>query len=190
MRTIAISTTSPKRLNNTKKPLYVVFNGVEYIPGHEQQSLLLTDGLIKTEGKDIRVGNPIYKKRFTKTFFREVAEQTDASSMRYYLPDRRLNMERILADFERYIARIGVAAFYSTKNPMEATGKFQLTAWLYQFVSEESNELYFESRTGLGIMDIMLVYKKNQVPRRNQDQPIPSIDRRSVGTIGGKVSIA
>jgi hypothetical protein len=140
----------------------VVFNGVEYIPGDEEQSLLLTHGLIKAVGKDVRVGNPIYKKRFTKTFFRQVAAQTDVSSMRYYLPDSRLNMERILTDFERYIARIGAAAFYSTTNPMEVTGKFQLTAWLYQFVSEESDELYYESRTGLGIMDIMLVYKKNK----------------------------
>lgn len=79
----------------------VVFNGVEYIPGDEEQSLLLTHGLIKAQGKDVRVGNPIYKKRFTKTFFREVAAQTDVSSMRYYLPDGRLNMERILTDFER-----------------------------------------------------------------------------------------
>jgi hypothetical protein len=140
----------------------VVFNGVEYIPGDQEQSILLTHGLIKAEGKDIRVGNPIYKKRFTKTFFREVAAHTDVSSMRYYLPDSRLNMERILTDFERYIARIGAAAFYSTNNPMEVTGKFQLTAWLYQFVSEEPDALYYESRTGLGIMDIMLIYKKNK----------------------------
>jgi len=140
----------------------VVFNGVEYIPGDEEQSLLLTHGLIKAQGKDIRVGNPIYRKRFTKTFFREVATQTDVSSMRYYLPDSRLNMERILTDFERYITRIGAAAFYSTTRPMEVTGKFQLTAWLYQFVSEGSGELYYESRTGLGIMDIMLVHGQNK----------------------------
>lgn len=68
-------------------------------------------------------------------------------------------MERVLIDFEKYIAQIGVAAFYSTNKPMEVTGKFQLTAWLYQFVSEGMGELYYESRTGLGIMDIMLIYK-------------------------------
>ena len=140
----------------------VVFNGVEYIPGDEEQSFLLTHGLINAEGKDIRVGNPIYKKRFTKAFFREVATQTDVSSMRYYLPDSRLNMERILTDFERSITRIRAAAFYSTTRPMEVTGKFQLTAWLYQFVSEGSGELYYESRTGLGIMDIMLVHGQNK----------------------------
>jgi hypothetical protein len=33
----------------------VVFNGVEYIPGDEEQSLLLTHGLIKAEGKNVRV---------------------------------------------------------------------------------------------------------------------------------------
>jgi hypothetical protein len=33
---------------------YVVSNEVEYIPGDEEQSLLLTHGLIKTEEKDTR----------------------------------------------------------------------------------------------------------------------------------------
>ena len=41
----------------------VVFDGVEYIPGDEEQSLLLTHGLIKAEGKELGVSNPIYKKR-------------------------------------------------------------------------------------------------------------------------------
>ncbi len=137
----------------------VVFNGVEYIPGDEEQSLLLTHGLIKAEGKDVRISNPIYQKRFTRTFFRDVAGKVDVSFRRYYLPDGGLNMERVLIDFEKYIAQIGAAAFYSTNKPMEVTGKFQLTAWLYQFVSEGRGELYYESRTGLGIMDIMLIYK-------------------------------
>ncbi len=137
----------------------VVFNGVEYIPGDEEQSLLLTHGLIKAEGKDVRISNPIYQKRFTRTFFRDVAGKVDVSFRRYYLPDGGLNMERVLINFEKYIAQIGAAAFYSTNKPMEVTGKFQLTAWLYQFVSEGRGELYYESRTGLGIMDIMLIYK-------------------------------
>ena len=137
----------------------IVFNGVEYIPGDEEQSLLLTHGLIKAEGKKIRVSNPIYKKRFTRMFFRDVAGKVDISFTRYYLPDGSLNMERVLVDFEKYIAQIGAAAFYSTNKPMEVTGKFQLTAWLYQFVSEGKGELYYESKTGLGIMDIMLIYK-------------------------------
>jgi len=140
----------------------VVFNGVEYIPGDEEQSLLLTHGLIKAEGKDVRVSNPIYQKRFTRTFFRDVAGNVDVSFRRYYLPDGSLNMERVLIDFEKYIAQIGAAAFYSTNKPMEVTGKFQLTAWLYQFVSEGMGELYYESRTGLGIMDIMLIYKEKK----------------------------
>ena len=137
----------------------VVFDGVEYIPGDEEQSLLLTHGLIKAEGKKLRVGNPVYQKRFTRTFFRDIAGKVDVSFSRYYLSDGSLNMERVLSDFEKYIAQIGAAAFYSTNNPMEVTGKFQLTAWLYQFVSGGKGELYYESRTGLGLMDIMLIYK-------------------------------
>jgi len=137
----------------------IVFNGVEYIPGDEEQSLLLTHGLIKANRKNVRVSNPIYEKRFTRMFFRDVAGKVDVSFARYYLPDGSLDMERVLIDFEKYIAQIGAAAFYSTDKPMEVTGKFQLTAWLYQFVSEGTGELYYETRTGLGIMDIMLIYK-------------------------------
>ena len=140
----------------------VVFNGVEYVPGDDEQSLLLTHGLIKAEGKDVRVSNPIYQKRFTKTFFRDVAGMVDVSFRRYYLPGGSLNMEKVLVDFERYIAQIGAAAFYSTNKPMEVTGKFQLTAWLYHFVSEGMGELHYERRTGLGIMDIVLIYKNKK----------------------------
>ena len=140
----------------------IIFDGVEYIPGDEEQSLLLTHGLIKAEGKNVRVSNPIYQKRFTLMFFRNIAEKVDVSFRRYYLPDGSLNMERVLIDFEKYIAQIGAAAFYSTNKPMEVTGKFQLTAWLYQFVSEGTGELYYESRTGLGIMDIMLINKNKR----------------------------
>ncbi len=45
---------------------------------------------------------------------------------------------------------------------MEVTGKFQLTAWLYQFVSEGTGRLNYESKTGLGIMDIMLVHGQDK----------------------------
>jgi hypothetical protein len=42
----------------------VVFDGVEYIPGDEEQSLLLTHGLIKADGKEVRVEDwdncPVY----------------------------------------------------------------------------------------------------------------------------------
>ena len=62
----------------------IVFDGVEYIPGDEEQSLLLTHGLIKAEGKNIRVSNPIYKKRFTKTFFRESGAIVDVSVRGYF----------------------------------------------------------------------------------------------------------
>jgi len=137
----------------------VVFDGVEYIPGDEEQSLLLTHGLIKAEGRELSVSNPIYKKRFAMTFFRDIADRVDPAFRPYYLPDGTLNMERVLADFEKYIARIGAAAFYSTRQPMEVTGKFQLTAWLYQFVPEGEGELFYESKTGLGIMDIMLIHR-------------------------------
>ncbi len=89
----------------------VVFNGVERIPGDEEQSRLMTHGLIIARGKNLFVRNPICKERFTMAFFKEVSEMVDASSSRYYLPDGELNMPRVLSDFEKNIAQIGAGAF-------------------------------------------------------------------------------
>ncbi len=137
----------------------VVFNGIEYVPGDDEQSLLLTHGLIKAEGKDLFVSNPIYKKRFTKAFFREARSAADISLKGYFTPDGFLNMEAILSDFEEYIIQIGVNAFYASQKPYEKTGQFLLTAWLYQFVEDGKGELRYEVPTGLGRMDILLTYR-------------------------------
>jgi len=137
----------------------VVFNGVEYIPGDEEQSLLLTHGLIKAEGKDVYVSNAIYKKRFTRTFFRESGAIADVPGKGYIKPDGLLDMEGVLGDFEEYVMRIGVNAFYASQKPYEKTGQFLLTAWLYQFVEGGKGELGFETPTGLGRMDILLNYQ-------------------------------
>jgi len=140
----------------------IVFNGVEYNPDDEEQSWLEQYGLVKEKDGLAIVANPMYKKRFLKAFFYEVADKMDISSKRYYLTDGNLNMENILGDFEKYIAQIGAVAFYSTNKPMEVTGKFQLTAWLYQFVPAGVGSLYHESKTGLGAMDILLHYRQKK----------------------------
>ncbi|MBT9439989.1 MAG: AAA family ATPase [Desulfobacterales bacterium] len=137
----------------------IVFDGVEYIPGDEEQSLLLTHGLIKAEGKNVRVGNPIYKKRFTKAFFRESRAIAVAPLKTYLGHDELLDMKAILSDFEEYIMQIGVNAFYASQKPYEKTGQFLLTAWLYQFVEQGKGELSFEVSTGLGRIDILLTYQ-------------------------------
>ncbi len=137
----------------------VVFDGVEYIPGDEVQSLLLTHGLIKVDDKKISVGNVIYKKRFTKTLFRESGVKADISMGDYYSSDGFLNMPAILSDFEEYIVQIGVNAFYRNQKPYETTGQFLLTAWLYQFVEGGKGELRYELPTGLGRLDILLTYR-------------------------------
>jgi len=61
-------------------------------------------------------------------------------------------MERILVEFSRYIAQIGVRAFYEKDKPYEKTGQFLLTAWLYQFVEDGEGELRYEVPSGLGRM--------------------------------------
>ncbi len=137
----------------------IVFDGVEYDPDDEDQSWLEQYGLIKNENDHAVVSNNIYKARFLKAFFRETKAYDDLSLQPYELPGNRLDMKRILFNFERYISQIGVKAFYSEAKPYEKTGQFLLTAWLYQFVKSGESDVRDELLTGLGRMDIMLAYK-------------------------------
>ncbi len=149
----------------------IVFDHVEYNPDNEDQTWLEQYGLVrKLEGKAV-VGNAIYRERYLKTFFQEVRAYRDIELLEYRLPGDRLDMEQILLDFEQYITQIGVSAFYhkeaappdgnvlQEKPPYEKTGQFLLTAWLYQFVRGGGGELRYEVVTGLGRMDVLLIYR-------------------------------
>ncbi len=137
----------------------IVFDHVEYNPDDEDQTYLEQYGLIKNKGGHAVVANNIYKSRYVKTLFKEVKAYEDISLQGYLLPGERLNMERILLNFEKYITQIGVNAFYEKKKPYEKTGQFLLTAWLYQFVRGGEGELRYELVSGLGRLDVLLTYK-------------------------------
>jgi hypothetical protein len=137
----------------------VVFDNVSYSPYQEDQSWLEQYGLIKNKDGHAIVANNIYKSMFIKVFFREVNAYDEISLHGYVLPGNKLDMGRILLDFEQYIAQIGVNAFYKEDKPYEKTGQFLLTAWLYQFVRGGEGELCYEVPSGVGRMDIILTYK-------------------------------
>ena len=134
----------------------IVFDGVAYDPDDLDQSWLEQYGLIREKQNKAEVANPVYRKRFTKTFFREAGAAADISLGGYRTSDGFLNMRAILSDFEEYIMRIGVNAFYTPGKPYEKTGQFLLTAWLYQFVEGGKGDLRYEVPSGLGRMDILL----------------------------------
>jgi hypothetical protein len=136
----------------------VIFNGVEHNPDDEDQSWLEQFGLIKEKNEKVEAANTIYKRRFLKSFFQESGAVADTSLKSYFTRNGLLDMASILSDFEEYIIRSGVNAFYSGKKPYEKTGQFLLTAWLYQFVERGKGDLRFETPTGLGRMDILLTY--------------------------------
>jgi hypothetical protein len=151
----------------------IVFDHVEYNPDDQDQTWLEQYGLVKQKESKAVVANNIYKARYLKTFFKEIKAYRDITLQEYQLPGSRLDMERILLDFEQYIAQIGVNAFYQEwaapgpqgdeeikkTKPYEKTGKFLLTAWLYQFVRGGAGELRYEVLSGLGRMDVLLTYK-------------------------------
>jgi hypothetical protein len=144
-------------------------------------------GLVKQKESKAVVANNIYKARYLKTFFKEVKAYRDITLQEYQLPGDRLDMEKILLDFEQYIVQIGVSAFYhkwavpvpggdeeiNETKPYEKTGQFLLTAWLYQFVRGGAGELRYEVLSGLGRMDVLLTYKgrkyiiETKINRRN-----------------------
>lgn len=137
----------------------IVFDHVEYDPDDEDQGWLEQYGLIRDKNGNAVVSNSIYKARYIKTFFKEVKAYREVKIQDYTLAGNRLDMKRILLDFDKYITQIGVHAFYQRKKPYEKTGKFLLTAWLYQFVRSGEGELRYEVPSGLGRMDIILTYK-------------------------------
>jgi hypothetical protein len=137
----------------------IVFDNVEYDPDDEDHTWLEQYGLIKKKQRNAVVSNSIYKARYIKTFFKEVKAYEDISPQEYEIPGNKLDMERILLDFDQYIAQIGVRAFYKKGKPYEKTGQFLLTAWLYQLVKGGKGDLRYEVLSGLGRMDIFLTYK-------------------------------
>jgi hypothetical protein len=137
----------------------IVFDHVEYDPDDEDQTWLEQYGLVRDIDDHAVVANNIYKTRYVKTFFKEVKAYEDLSIQPYELPGDRLDMERIILNFEKYITQIGVRAFYKDEKPYEKTGQFLLTAWLYQFVKSGEGDLRYEVRSGLGRMDVLLIYK-------------------------------
>ncbi len=164
----------------------IVFNGTKYQPDDDEQALLETHGLITNNKGHAVVFNNIYKKRFLNMFFDEVTESVDTTTEKYYIEGGILNMEAVLSDFGNYITAIGVNAFYEKGKPLEKTGQFLLTAWLYQFVKTENDSLRYESPSGLGRMDILLIYNnrkfiiETKINRGNLDTTIEDAKKQVV----------
>ena len=137
----------------------IVFDHIEYDPEDKDQSWLEQFGLIRNRDGRAVVANNIYKARYIRAFFKEVNTYEKNPLPEYELPGNRLDIERIIVDFGRYITQVGVRAFYEHDKPYEKTGQFQLTAWLYPFVKGGEGELRYEVFSGLGRMDILLVFK-------------------------------
>ncbi len=97
-------------------------------------------------------------------------------------------MTSILLDFEEYIMRMGVNAFYAPGKPYEKTGQFLLTAWLYQFVEEGRGDLRYEVPSGLGRMDLLLNFRgrkyiiETKINRSNLERTI----EKAVDQVTGK----
>jgi predicted AAA+ superfamily ATPase len=167
----------------------IVFDHVEYNSYGEDQSWLEQYGLITNKDGHAVVANNIYKALHLKTFFKELKAYEEIPAREYELPGERLDMIRILLDFEKYITRIGVSAFYREQKPYEKTGQFLLTAWLYQFVRGGAGELRYEVLSGLGRLDVLLTYKGQKYiieTKVNRHDDLTRIIEEGVSQLSGK----
>lgn len=171
----------------------IVFDHVEYNPYDEDQSWLEQYGLIKEREGHAVVTNNIYKSLYIKAFFKEIHADRELLPQEYELPGHRLDMERIIFNFEKYISQIGVSAFHEEKKPYEKTGQFLLTAWLYQLVRGGKGEVRYEVRSGLGRMDILLTYKNKKYiieTKVNRHEDIESTIKEGVTQLSGKYLVS
>lgn len=167
----------------------IVFDHMEYNPLDEDQTWLEQFGLVENAEGHAVVTNNIYKSRYVRAFFKEVQAYERKSPQMYELPGGRLDMERILLGFDRYIAQIGVSAFHENQRRYEKTGQFLLTAWLYQFVMGGEGQLGYEVKSGLGRMDVFLTYKGKKYiieTKLNRHDDISGIIEEGVHQLTGK----
>ncbi|HLP45613.1 MAG TPA: AAA-like domain-containing protein, partial [Candidatus Kapabacteria bacterium] len=167
----------------------IVFDHIGYHPYDEEQSWLEQYGLIKNKEGHAVVANNIYKGVIVKAFFREAKALQEVSLPEYTLPVNRLDIERILVNFNQYIAQIGVRAFYQEDKPYEKTGQFLLTAWLYPFIKGGERELQYEVHSGWGRIEILLTYKGQRYiieTKVNRSDDITVILEEGIKQVAGK----
>ena len=134
-------------------------------------SKLATYGVI-TEDSDgmCQIANPIYLYRIMQTFKptmngleREYFHEDNIEGFHAYLTTTgRIDMERLLDNFQDFIARAGFKILQVPDTPQESVGRHLLLTYLDLFARSVGGVLSFEVETGRGRMDILITHKNQK----------------------------
>ena len=144
-------------------------NSVQFNPDSDIINELATYGVI-TKGTDRRceIANPIYLYRIIQAFKPIVnglerdyfPEDTDG--FQYLTSDGHIQMERLMDNFQDFIARAGFKILQVPETPQEFIGQHLLFAYLDQFVTSVNGAMYMEVPTGRGRMDLLLLHNQRK----------------------------
>ena len=139
--------------------------GVRFNPRREIISELVTLGVIgKAPDGMCQIVNPIYQDCILQAFKPEMngLEQDylpeDTDFLDYLTPTGQINMERLLDNFQNFIARVGFRILQVPETPKEYVGQDLLYAYLDQFVSLIRGAMFLEAQTGRGRMDMIIFH--------------------------------
>ncbi len=160
--------TNIRRNPQYKKTLMQIVSyerGIRFNPRSEIISQLTTLGVIgKAQDGMCQIVNPIYQYCILQAFKPEIngLEQDylpeDTDFLDYLTPAGQINMERLLDNFQSFIARVGYRILQVPETPKEFVGQDLLYAYLDQFVSLIRGAMFLETQTGRGRMDMVIVH--------------------------------
>ncbi len=144
-------------------------NSVPFNPDNDIINELATYGVI-TKGTDRKceIVNPIYLYRIIQAFKPLVnglerdyfPEDTD--EFQYLADTGQIQMERLLDNFQDFIARAGFRILQVPETPQEFIGQHLLFAYLDQFVTSVNGAMYMEVPTGRGRMDLIILHNQRK----------------------------
>jgi len=146
-------------------------NGMLFDPDDDLMNELVTYGVI-TEDPDglCEIVNPIYQHRILQIFKPTVnglentyfSEDTGENFRDYLTPTGELEIERLLDNFQAFIARAGFRILQVPDTPQEYVGQYLLYAYLDHFVRIVGANMFLEVQTGRGRMDLLILHNQRK----------------------------
>lgn len=146
-------------------------NGILFDPDDDLMNELVTFGVI-TEDPDglCEIVNPIYQHRILQIFKPTInglentyfPEDTGENFTDYLTSTGVLEIERLLDNFQAFIARAGFRILQVPDTPQEYVGQYLLYAYLDHFVRIVGADMFLEVQTGRGRMDLLILHNQRK----------------------------
>ena len=146
-------------------------NGMLFDPDDDLMNELVTYGVIAEDPNGLcEIVNPIYQHRILQIFKPTVnglentyfSEDTGENFRDYLTPTGALEIERLLDNFQAFIARAGFRILQVPDTPQEYVGQYLLYAYLDHFVRIVGADMFLEVQTGRGRIDLLILHNQRK----------------------------